>query len=68
MFLHELLKSVRAHRRRRQQRSDEMEAKILKRLQELLDLEKPKQVETPSTKAPRNENDPGHAYRDKTGI
>jgi hypothetical protein len=68
MFLRELLKSVKAHRRHRQQRTDEMGAEILKRLQELLDLEKPKQVETFSTKGPRNENDPGRTYRGETGT
>jgi hypothetical protein len=68
MFLHELLTWVRARRRRRQQRTDEMGAEIFRRLQELLDLEKPKQVETPCTRAPRNENDPGQAYRGKTGT
>lgn len=41
---------------------------ISRRLQELLDATKPKQVETLSTKGPQSENDPGHAYRGKTGT
>lgn len=74
MFLQELfasvrsLASVRSRRHRRQERIDEEGAMISRRLQELLDATKPKQVETLSTKGPQSENDPGHAYRGKTGT
>ena len=66
MFLQELFPWVRARRHSRQ-RSEEKGAQILRRLHELNDVTKPKQVETFSTKAP-SENDLGHAYRDKTGT
>ncbi len=68
MFLQKLFASIRARRRSTQQRTDEEEgARISRRLQELLDSTKPKQVETPFTKAPSGK-EPGHVYRDKTGT
>lgn len=65
MFLQELFAWVRARRRRStRQRTGENGAEILRRLQELNDVTKPKQVETPA----RNENHLDYAYRDKTGT
>jgi hypothetical protein len=67
MFLQELFAWVRARRRRSRQRTDEKGAEILRRLQELNGVTKPKQVEAPSTRA-HSENDLDHAYRAKTGT
>jgi len=67
MFLQEWLTSIRARRRRQQQRIDEEGAEIARRLKELLGETKLKQVETPSTKI-RSGNDAGRAYRDRTGT
>lgn len=66
MFLRRLFASIRARRRSTQQRTDEEGAQISRRLQELSDVTKPKQVETP-TKA-HSGNDPGHVCREKTGT
>ena len=51
MFLLELFGSMRARRRSTQQHNEEG-AQIARRLRELLDSTKPKQVETPATMAP----------------
>jgi len=59
MFPQELLASIRVRRRRSAQQSIEAEgAQISRRLRELLDVAKPKQVETFKT---RTGNDPGHS-------
>jgi hypothetical protein len=50
MLLQKLFASIRAHRRSTQQRTEEEWAQISRRLQELLDVTKPTQVEMPFTK------------------
>lgn len=67
MFLRGLLASIRERRRRATREQTEKGAEILRRLQELADVKNPKPVETHYSKAP-SENDPSHAYHEKTGT
>lgn len=68
MSLRGLFASMRALRRRSsQQRTEEEGAEISRRLQESLDVTKPKRVKMPFTKA-HSGIDPGHVYREKTGT
>jgi hypothetical protein len=67
MFLQGLFASIRERRHRATREQTEKGAQILRRLQELSDVKNPKPLETPYSKAP-SENDPSHAFHEKTGT
>jgi hypothetical protein len=67
MFLRKLFASIKPNRRSAQQHNDEKGAVISRRLQELLEVTKPTQVEMPFNKA-HSENAPSCAHLEKNGT
>jgi hypothetical protein len=67
MFLRKLFALIRANRHSAQQHNDEKGALISRRLQELLDVTKPTQVEMPFTKT-HSGNGPSYVDLENTGT